>query len=90
MIRRLIVPLAVAAVTACIGQALAQDAVPAPLSQAGPADQCRSGFVPLREEAEKRGKLIKVASERHAPAEEACKLIGNYGKAEVMGRSGPL
>ena len=41
------------------------------------------GFIPLREEAEKRGKLIKAASDRHAPPDEACKLIGNYGQAEV-------
>ena len=41
------------------------------------------GFVPLREEAEKRGKLIKAAGERKAPPDEACKLIGNYGQAEV-------
>ncbi len=41
------------------------------------------GFVPLREEAEKRGKLIKAASERHAPPDEACKLIGNFGQAEI-------
>ena len=40
------------------------------------------GFVPLREEAEKRGKLIKAASDRHAPPDEACKLIGNFGQAE--------
>ena len=35
--------------------------------QAGPADACMKGFVPLREEAEKRGKLIKAASDRKAP-----------------------
>jgi hypothetical protein len=40
-------------------------------------------FTPLREDAEKRGKLIKEASERHASAEEACKLIGNFGQAEI-------
>ena len=39
--------------------------------------------MPLREEAEKRGKLIKAASDRHAPPEEACKLIGNFGQAEI-------
>ena len=39
--------------------------------------------MPLREEAEKRGKLLKAASERHAPPDEACKLIGNFGKAEL-------
>jgi hypothetical protein len=41
------------------------------------------GFVPLREEAEKRGKLIKAAGERHAPPDEACKLIGSFGQAEL-------
>ena len=40
-------------------------------------------FVPLREEAEKRGKLIKAASDRKASPDEACKLIGNYSAAEV-------
>src|SRR6476661_2647614 len=55
---------------------------PAPPT-AGPSDACMKGFVPLREETEKRGKLIKAASERHAPPDEACKLIGNYGKAEL-------
>jgi hypothetical protein len=39
-------------------------------------------FVPLREEAEKRGKMIKAASDRHAPPDEACKLIRNFGQAE--------
>ena len=41
------------------------------------------GFVPLREEAERRGKLIKAASDRKAPPDEACKLIGNFGQAEI-------
>ena len=40
-------------------------------------------FIPLREEAERRGKLIKAASDRKASPDEACKLIGNFGKAEV-------
>jgi hypothetical protein len=40
-------------------------------------------FMPLRTEAEKRGKLIKAASERHAPPDQACKLIGNFGQAEI-------
>jgi hypothetical protein len=55
----------------------------APPSQAGGADACMDGFMPLREDAEKRGKLIKVASDRHAPPEEACKLISNFGQAEL-------
>jgi hypothetical protein len=37
----------------------------------------------LREDAEKKGKLIKQASDRHAPSQEACKLIRNYSAAEV-------
>ena len=56
---------------------------PAPPSQAGPANDCMKTFVPLREEAEKRGKLIKAASDRHAPPDEACKLIGNFAQAEL-------
>jgi hypothetical protein len=56
---------------------------PAPPSQSGPPDGCMKGFAALREEAEKRGKLIRVASERHAPPDEACKLISNFGQAET-------
>lgn len=132
--RRLIVPLTVAVVIVCAGQALAQGAFPAPLpgpikndpafppvngaapatsvgappsssfpvqgaapitgsafergpappSQAGgPAEECMRQFIPLREEAEKRGKLIKAASDRHASPDEACKLIGNFSQAEI-------
>jgi hypothetical protein len=49
----------------------------------GAAEDCMKGFMPLREEAEQRGKLIKAASYRHASADEACKLIGNFGQAEI-------
>jgi hypothetical protein len=56
----------------------------APPTQAGgAAEQCMKGFLPLREEAEKRGKLIKAASDRKAPPDEACKLIKNFAQAEV-------
>jgi hypothetical protein len=34
-------------------------------------DACTKEFVPLRREAEERGKLIKAASERHAPPNDA-------------------
>lgn len=51
--------------------------------QGGPPDSCMKEFVPLREEAERRGKLIKAASDRKAPPDEACKLIGNFGQAEL-------
>jgi hypothetical protein len=131
-IRRLIVPLTVAFVTAHAGQGFAQGAFPAPLpgqaaprnaspfppvnggapaasapssafpatgaapisgggfgapappsQQAGPGENCMKEFVPLREEAEKRGKLIKEAGEKRATADIACKLIGNFGLAEI-------
>jgi hypothetical protein len=55
---------------------------PAPPT-AGPSDACMKGFMPLREEAEKRGKLIKAASDRKAPPDEACKLITSFGQAET-------
>jgi len=55
----------------------------APPTQAGPADDCMKEFLPLREEAEKRGKLIKAASDRHASPDEACKLIGNFSQSEL-------
>jgi hypothetical protein len=148
IVRRLIVPLTVAAFAACAVQANAQGAFPAPLpgqaaspfppvngaapagaspfppvnggapatsfgqptafpsngaapisgggptqpmgapqgpgpGAAGPSDACMKAFVPLREDAEKRGKLIKAASERHAQPDEACKLLENYSKAEL-------
>jgi hypothetical protein len=52
-----------------------------PTQAAGEA--CMKEFTPLREEAEKRGKLIKAASDRHAQPDEACKLIKNYSQAEA-------
>lgn len=55
----------------------------APPTQAGPPDQCMKDFMPLRQEAEKRGQLLKTASERHAGPDEACKLIGSFIQAEV-------
>jgi hypothetical protein len=55
----------------------------APISgSASERDACMTGFGPLREEAEKRGKLIKAAGERKASPDEACKLIGSFGQAE--------
>ena len=49
----------------------------------GPPEACMKAFMPLREDAEKKGKLIKAASDRHATPDEACKVIGNYAAAEV-------
>ncbi|MGN1289699.1 MAG: hypothetical protein ACI4XG_24435 [Bradyrhizobium sp.] len=57
---------------------------PPPSAEAGGAGEaCMKNFVPLREDAEKRGKAIKAASDRHASPQEACKLIGNYSQAEI-------
>jgi len=61
------------------GSSFARPAAP---QGGGSPDQCMKAFMPLREEAEKRGKLIKAASDRHAPPDEACKLISNFGQAE--------
>ena len=47
------------------------------------SEACAKGFASLREEAEKRGKLIKAASDRKAPPDEACKLIIGFGDAEI-------
>jgi hypothetical protein len=55
----------------------------APPSQAGGSDECMKAFLPLRNEAERRGKLIKAASDRHATPQEACKLIEGFGQSEV-------
>jgi hypothetical protein len=56
---------------------------PAGPTMSGTEAECMKGFMPLREEAEKRGKLIKAASDRHAPPDEACKLISNFSVAET-------
>lgn len=45
-------------------------------------EQCMRQFGPLREEAQRRAGLIKAASERKAPAQEACKLITSFVQAE--------
>jgi hypothetical protein len=55
----------------------------APSQGGGSQDNCMKQFLPLREDAEKRGKLIKAASDRHASPEEACKLIGSFSQAEM-------
>jgi hypothetical protein len=40
-------------------------------------------FLPLRQETEKRGQALKVASDKHSGPEIACKLIGSFIQAEV-------
>jgi hypothetical protein len=56
------------------------------LTAAGSSDaaqSCSKEFTPLRADAERQGKLIKAASDRHARPDEACKLIGDFGEAEL-------
>jgi hypothetical protein len=55
----------------------------APPTQAGPPDECMKEFLPLRQEAEKRGQALKAAGEKHASPDVACKLIGNFIQAET-------
>lgn len=55
-------------------------------SMAGPppgADACMKEFLPMREDAEKKAKMIKAASDRKAPPDEACKLLANFDAAQV-------
>jgi hypothetical protein len=56
---------------------------PGPPPGGGGGEACMKGFMPLREEAEKRGKMIKAASDRHASPQEACGLIKSFGVAEL-------
>lgn len=47
------------------------------------AEECQNGFLPLRQDAEAKAKLIQAAGKRKAPPPEACKLIGNFSQAEA-------
>jgi hypothetical protein len=44
---------------------------------------CMKDFTPLRDDAEKKAKAIRAASERHVSAAEACKLFASLVAAEV-------
>ena len=55
----------------------------APPTQSGAVDNCMKEFLPMRAEAERRGQLLKAASDKHAGPEEACKLINNFVQAEI-------
>jgi hypothetical protein len=54
-----------------------------PPQAGGPGEACMKAFVPLRGEAEKRGLALRAAGERHASAEEICKLIKLYSQSEL-------
>ena len=46
-----------------------------------PADACHKGVAALRDEAERRGRRVKAASDRRAPRAEACQVIGSFREA---------
>jgi hypothetical protein len=81
--RCLVVPLTMVAAAFHGGQAFAQNTLPAPPAAQADRDACMKEFVPLRREAEQRGKLIRDASQRHATPDETCELIGNFGQSEI-------
>jgi hypothetical protein len=56
---------------------------PPPAQAGAPPDACTKAFLPLRDDAAKKGKLIEAAGKRKAPPEEACKLIASYAAAEL-------
>ena len=77
MIRRSTVLLMFAAAFIPTAAALAQ-------SSASPEQAaCLEGFAPLRRDAEQKGELIKAASGRHAPPQEACEIISSYALASA-------
>jgi hypothetical protein len=80
---RLIVSLIAAVVIILSDQAHAQDAFEVPLPSSELAGACHKGFTPLRDEAERRGRLVKAASNRKAPRDEACELLGKFSQAEL-------
>lgn len=55
----------------------------APPTQTGAIDDCMKKFLPLRQEAEKRGQALKAASEKHASPDIACKLLGGFADSEL-------
>src|SRR5262249_36644235 len=66
------------------GSAKAVIGAPSPFpSGAVVSSECTEVYGPLRDDAERKGKLIREARDRHAPPSEACKLIGAYAQAEA-------
>src|SRR5262245_31371908 len=75
-------PLAVAAAACNAGHAIAQRVFP-PVERWGASADCIKAFAPLREVVERHDRLMKTAVERRAPADEACKLMGNFDRAHL-------
>jgi hypothetical protein len=47
------------------------------------APGCMHDFAPLRQEAERQGRLLKQASDARVPPAQACKLIHRFAQAEM-------
>jgi hypothetical protein len=54
-----------------------------PGMQAAPAPSPCDGFIPLRDDAQKKGTAIGAAQKRHADRQEMCKLLTAFSAAEA-------
>lgn len=54
-----------------------------PQAGGGMNAECMQQIEPMRDEVQRRAKLVQDASKRHATPQEACKLIGEFSKAEL-------
>jgi hypothetical protein len=81
--RCLIVSLTIVTVASHADHAFAQGTLRASSPGQVERDACMKEFVRLRKEAEERGRLVKAASARHAARRETCRLIRNFGEAEI-------
>jgi hypothetical protein len=54
-----------------------------PGMQAAPAPSPCDGFIPLREDAQKKGAAIGAAQKRHVDRQEMCKVITAFSLAEA-------
>ena len=84
ILRYLMAPLLAAAFIASMHHVAPARSAPAAQGNSTPsADDCKNEFAPLRDEAARRGQLVKEASARHAPTDETCRLLRSYVEAEV-------
>jgi hypothetical protein len=57
---------------------------PPPPQASGAPDECMKNFMPLRQETERRGKLLQAAGQKKQKTpDEICKLLTSYGQAET-------
>lgn len=57
---------------------------PPPPQASGAPDACMKNFIPLRQETEKRGKLLEAAGKKKGTSpDEICKLLTGYSQAEL-------